>query len=255
MKIQFLCQCPVCDHLVQCPENTAASHHSQPLPVYAHLGLQPTTQCFPGHHKLSACFKQVSIPCGPGQQPSSQKFLGQHGSSCAEGGDSGCHQGSAHAHIPPDQYGPRLGPSGKDLILKRWCPPVSHTCLRLYIRTPMVPVPSAPMLKPRNSVLPCMSLGFLSFHPSTRKQVNAHERSRLCAGSTGGHLGFQPPSTPPPGKGQSILADFYFHMLWKLFFFAQDTWAGEPGMGLGAPPSSGGISATEVSLPAFNYSP
>lgn len=161
------------------------------------------------------------------------------------GGDPGRHQGSAHAQIPPDQCGPRLGLLKEGLTLKRCSPPVNHMCIRIHTGTTMVPVPPAPAPKPHHSVLPCMSLGLLSCHSSTRDQVSAHERVSPCAGSTGGCPGFQLPFSPS-GKADRVLNDFHYQMPCELLFLAQDPWAGTH-------PSSGGSSATEVSLQVFNH--
>lgn len=127
-----------------------------------------------------------------------------------------------------------------------------HVC-RLHTGKPMAPVPPAHSRKPHNSVLPFTSLGLPSFHPPTRDQVNAHKRVSLCASSTKGHLGFQPPS-PPPREGQtSVLANFHCLMPWEFLFLAQDLWSGEPGMVLRPLPLRGGSSSTEVTLYVFNH--
>lgn len=89
-------------------------------------------------------------------------------------GNPGCHQGSAQAWIPQDQFSLRLGPLWEGLTLKRWLIPVGQTCVRLHTATVMAAIPPVPAPMTLNSVLPCMFSGLPSCLPPL------HQRSGEC---------------------------------------------------------------------------
>lgn len=103
----------------------------------------------------------------------------------------------------------------------------------------MAPVPPAPAPEALSSILSLRLLGPRAATPSSRDQVSAGQRARLCAGSTRGHLGLQLPFAPL-GQADSILTDSHYQMC-ELLFLVQYPWAREPGVGpVGGLPLQGG---------------
>lgn len=174
-----------CDHPTKIPQNTTASHHppqARKFPraasetLWCRSWVTAHQQTFPGPlqvvHQLQKGFYSL---WGGASSPAVKSALGDVTRVVRGDRDPARHQGSTQAWIPPDKRGPRLGPLREGLTLKILCPPVDHMCVRLHIGTTMAPVPPAPVPKPHNSVLPCMSLGLLSCCPCTTDKVSAHK--------------------------------------------------------------------------------